>query len=515
MSVAKVFTKLTKRFIDARARRRKRKEVEEFIFVLESDEVLHASATKIQVAWREHIARQRWKQAISKARLLAVENEVDTDESDGVAGFMVAPSSEDSNESRDELEELAAIGRLQRQASATSVNKVTLDGFDEAKVNARAAELAKRERDVRRRRRKRKEGRKRRRKARDKARRRKAEESKAEEQQRLAEELRQGGRAPAEDALLPEEAVELADLEAAELEDDSETARWYAQPLRPEFVRDARLSAEAHPTVRRAVERIQGLVRVRRAQKELRRLRAARDAREVELRDEEAREYAESAVTVQRWFRSSSRRKRLRSLAAQARAKARAERRERMHELRRRKEEAERDEDTDPEEEQRRMEEFLSKTDALELDTIEVAFQCFARSHKKNGGGSGREIRNTQVGPFLSTIGQEPESAEELRIIVRDMDTRGRGSVSFEEFANWYRKRKTLFAPAALMNELFSMFDADRNGHINARELRAVMAKLKAPITEEEAYAMVQALDTDLDGEVSRGEFNAVAVHLL
>lgn len=533
MSVAKVFTKLTKRFIDARARRRKRKNVEEFVFVLQSDDVLHAMATKIQLAWRAHRNRKMWKGAIGKARALAVE-QVSSEESDHGQGFMVDPESESKltdeddedpadRAERDVMTHLRSSGVIAQQRGA-AVPKIKLDRPGDAGAgDGDGDEAGGRDGDSgsdgfsddsEERRERRRERRKRRR---EKRKRRDGggggagrgertgsagggssyfdDDAEYDEDGRTirTDDGTEGGRAVP--ALQPAEQRELKKLEEEEERDDGKD-----QPvmMRPEFLRIAQ-DANTDPVVRRAVEKLQGLVRVYFARKELRRLRVERDAREVYIDELELPKYALSAVVLQRWYRSCRMRLTGRRILRQLRNDRREERRQRLQELRARADE----EDTDPEEEQRRMEKFIAETDAFELDTIEVAFSCFA--------GRGKTIQTAQIAPFLRTIGQEHETEEELEHITSEMDRDGRGEISFDDVVSWYRKRKTLFTPQALVAELLSMFDTDRNGFVNPRELRTVMAKLKEPITEEEAHAMVKQLDSEMNGQVSAADFRRVA----
>ncbi|CEP10639.1 hypothetical protein [Parasitella parasitica] len=83
--------------------------------------------------------------------------------------------------------------------------------------------------------------------------------------------------------------------------------------------------------------------------------------------------------------------------------------------------------------------------------------------------------------------------------------------MDFEEFAKLMRP--TLSDPHRLsskqieLKEAFDVFDKDKDGTINATELRAMMETLGDRLTLEDAKELIKDVDLDKDGTVNFEEF--------
>ena len=57
------------------------------------------------------------------------------------------------------------------------------------------------------------------------------------------------------------------------------------------------------------------------------------------------------------------------------------------------------------------------------------------------------------------------------------------------------------------MKEMFEVFDKDKNGSIDAGELKAIMMALGMEVTDEDVRGMIQEADNDGDGQIDYEEF--------
>ena len=57
------------------------------------------------------------------------------------------------------------------------------------------------------------------------------------------------------------------------------------------------------------------------------------------------------------------------------------------------------------------------------------------------------------------------------------------------------------------MREAFKIFDRDGNGYIDMMELKSVVTRMGAPITEQEADELFKEADLNGDGKLDYDEF--------
>jgi len=57
------------------------------------------------------------------------------------------------------------------------------------------------------------------------------------------------------------------------------------------------------------------------------------------------------------------------------------------------------------------------------------------------------------------------------------------------------------------MKEAFNLFDKDKSGFIDAKELKSVMNTLGEKLSDEEISAMIKAADLDGNGTIEYEEF--------
>lgn len=111
----------------------------------------------------------------------------------------------------------------------------------------------------------------------------------------------------------------------------------------------------------------------------------------------------------------------------------------------------------------------------------------------------------------MTKLGEQPND-EELEDIVKAVDLNGDGEIDFEEFISMMRLRmdERQQDPEEDLREAFNMFDADGSGFIDRDEVRVLMKKLAQTLTDDEIDAIMDAADSDGDGEISFEEFKSM-----
>jgi len=139
----------------------------------------------------------------------------------------------------------------------------------------------------------------------------------------------------------------------------------------------------------------------------------------------------------------------------------------------------------------------LASTD---LECLKEAFALFDRD--RDG-----EINTEELGKVMRTHGFNP-TEEDLKDMIRNVDTNSNGAIDFNEFIEMMVKRGNNVEEDVA--HAFKVFDRDGDGLITAEELRLTMNNLGEPITEEEVKAMIAEADLDGDGKINFVEFKSL-----
>ena len=116
------------------------------------------------------------------------------------------------------------------------------------------------------------------------------------------------------------------------------------------------------------------------------------------------------------------------------------------------------------------------------------------------------EITTKELGTIMRGLGQNP-SEEELKQMIREVDLNGDGTLDFKEFLCLMVKKMDDNNLEDELSYAFKVFDKDKNGYINAHELRATMNDLGEELTQEEIEEIIKEGDLDNDGQVDYDEF--------
>jgi len=135
-----------------------------------------------------------------------------------------------------------------------------------------------------------------------------------------------------------------------------------------------------------------------------------------------------------------------------------------------------------------------------DIDCLKEAFTLF--DCDRDG-----EITVEELGKVMRTHGFDP-TEEDLKDMIRNVDTNANGAIDFNEFIDMMVKRGANVEEDVA--HAFKVFDRDGDGLITGEELRLTMNNLGEPITEAEVNAMIAEADLDGDGKINFVEFKSL-----
>jgi calmodulin len=106
---------------------------------------------------------------------------------------------------------------------------------------------------------------------------------------------------------------------------------------------------------------------------------------------------------------------------------------------------------------------------------------------------NGGTITSKELGTVMRSLGQNPKE-EELREMVKEVDTDGSGTIDFKEFLTLLARqmREANSTDEDELRESFRVFEQDQNGFISRGELRHVLQNLGGRLSDDElAFAKV------------------------
>lgn len=110
-------------------------------------------------------------------------------------------------------------------------------------------------------------------------------------------------------------------------------------------------------------------------------------------------------------------------------------------------------------------------------------------------------LRREEVRMLLADLSTEAGvlGEEELTAAMKEMDIDSSGLIELDEFMPWWRRRG--------VEKVFSRYDADGSGAIDAEELQNVMAELGIDMNAEQRADALRKLDKDGSGTISMEEY--------
>ncbi|XP_070782571.1 parvalbumin-like EF-hand-containing protein [Enoplosus armatus] len=100
---------------------------------------------------------------------------------------------------------------------------------------------------------------------------------------------------------------------------------------------------------------------------------------------------------------------------------------------------------------------------------------------------------------------------QDINCMPREMTTQG--NFNYSRFLEYMRQFKTSEQREEAIKKAFVMLDKDGSGYIEWNEIKYILSTVptappSAPLSDEEAEAMIQAVDTDGDGRINFREFS-------
>ncbi|KAL4226321.1 Calmodulin [Mactra antiquata] len=117
----------------------------------------------------------------------------------------------------------------------------------------------------------------------------------------------------------------------------------------------------------------------------------------------------------------------------------------------------------------------------------------------KDGDGT---ITTKELSTVMRSLGQNP-SEEELRQMVKMVDSDNNGEVDFDEFLEMIARKLQRVDLREEILEAFRVFDNDGNGSISKDELRFAITQLGEKVKEDELDELMKAADLNGDGSIN------------
>lgn len=108
---------------------------------------------------------------------------------------------------------------------------------------------------------------------------------------------------------------------------------------------------------------------------------------------------------------------------------------------------------------------------------------------KYDADGSGA-VDGVELKSVFSECGQELTD-EEVKDLMKEFDNDGNGELDFKEFLAMMSKLVAGPSTEQLLDEMFGQFDTNKDGFIDAAEIKALMKQVGQSLTTAEAQAMV------------------------
>ena len=139
----------------------------------------------------------------------------------------------------------------------------------------------------------------------------------------------------------------------------------------------------------------------------------------------------------------------------------------------------------------------------LSIDQISEYEHAF-RKYDQNGDGV---ISVAELSFLLETIGLKP-SEEEVVEMIATVDADRDGVLSMSEFVKLMsRHHNPAVTPQQQYEAIFKVFDADGNGFISRSEFKDTLFSIGQRCSEDELNALVDEIDVNRDGIISKREF--------
>jgi K+-dependent Na+/Ca+ exchanger-like protein len=115
-------------------------------------------------------------------------------------------------------------------------------------------------------------------------------------------------------------------------------------------------------------------------------------------------------------------------------------------------------------------------------------------------------IDENELKQMLCEMGGHPTD-EDVHQTMQHVDLDKDGKISFDEFAHWYSASEDRVKIELL--QAFNRYDKDSSGYIDHKELKSLLDEMHGSVSEDFVKDIMEKLDQDKDGQLSRSEFEA------
>eukprot|EP00092_Neocalanus_flemingeri_P042475 GFUD01046431.1.p1 GENE.GFUD01046431.1~~GFUD01046431.1.p1 ORF type:complete len:152 (-),score=62.52 GFUD01046431.1:73-528(-) len=136
-------------------------------------------------------------------------------------------------------------------------------------------------------------------------------------------------------------------------------------------------------------------------------------------------------------------------------------------------------------------------------ELLNAEFKEAFNEFDKDGSGT---ISTKELLGVMRSMGQNP-TEDELLALVMEVDVNGDGTIDFDEFLGMMKQKANEADEDSDLKEAFQIFDRDRNGYIDRKELKKVVSMLGTMLTKEEVDDFMKEADVDGNGKLDYDEF--------
>merc|ERR1712181_165457 len=149
----------------------------------------------------------------------------------------------------------------------------------------------------------------------------------------------------------------------------------------------------------------------------------------------------------------------------------------------------------------------MGEATCLEVDDIKVLFNCFQLFDVKKQD----FLLADDIGEVMRAMGFRP-TAEELAVLIEEIDEDGSGAIEFGEFAQLCAKflvedpdPETMRAE---LKQAFRLFDKNGTGFITMAQFRGIIAEVDPNLSEEDLDGIIAEIDEDGSGTMDFDDFS-------
>merc|ERR1719400_2046532 len=106
----------------------------------------------------------------------------------------------------------------------------------------------------------------------------------------------------------------------------------------------------------------------------------------------------------------------------------------------------------------------------------------------------------------MRSMGQNP-TEDELLALVMEIDLNGDGTIDFPEFLEMMKNKANEADQLEDLKEAFRIFDRNRDGYIDTKELKNVTRMMGTILSKEEVAEFMAEADVDGNGKLDYDEF--------